>query len=251
MEKTTEQPLIAIKDGAVLVPIGASALAICWEIGSFFPIGGQAFSYFALTEHIAFAAPALPAALVVVSSFFVGALIGDLSSEKFVGPYAVPPPADIPIQEQLTQMKSRLASLSRIKRWSLIVGAAWTALLVAGAIYLKLLSLWVLVLMDIVAICRLFLPAKYRQPIIEYGVVGIIAMCLATAMGADSMRAHLNRSTEQTIATAEGQLNVVVVRSGERGVLLYDRQHQHYFLRKWEAIKGIEWDRASLLSGVR
>jgi hypothetical protein len=54
--------------------ITGSALALCWEVGSFLPAGGAALSYFSITEHIAFAVPALPFALLTSMAGFVGAL---------------------------------------------------------------------------------------------------------------------------------------------------------------------------------
>src|SRR2546425_1023085 len=71
MVGSQENAPISIKDAAVMIPLVASALAICWEVGSFIPIGGAAFSYFSFAEHLIFAAAALPLALLLATGICV------------------------------------------------------------------------------------------------------------------------------------------------------------------------------------
>jgi hypothetical protein len=80
----------SLRDGLVLVPFLASALALTWEVGYFLKIGGGSFGLFTLSEHITFAIQALPFALGITtlavilfamsrsagSLFFIGAVTG-------------------------------------------------------------------------------------------------------------------------------------------------------------------------------
>jgi hypothetical protein len=63
--RTVEQ--WSLKDGLVLVPFLASALALTWEVGYFLKIGDGSFGLFTLSEHITFAIQALPFALGITT----------------------------------------------------------------------------------------------------------------------------------------------------------------------------------------
>jgi hypothetical protein len=80
--------------------------------------------------------------------------------------------------------------------------------------------------------------------------VGISLLLVAFALGIDSTRATLNEAGTETIYTVDGQLIAIVIRSGERGVLLYDRSRQSFAFRKWDSIKKAEWSRQPLASSA-
>ena len=71
----------------------------------------------------------------------------------------------------------------------------------------------------------------------------------AMGVGIDGTRAILNHEGNQFEIDAVINGNPVkttLVRSGERGLLLYDRETQSFSLEKWDAVKHISWKRQSL-----
>jgi hypothetical protein len=67
-----------LKDAALFLPLLGSLLAITYEIGSFWPLGGAAsFGLFSLSEHLLWAFPAIP----TVFSILVGGLIADMTTD--------------------------------------------------------------------------------------------------------------------------------------------------------------------------
>ncbi|MEH2547385.1 hypothetical protein V1283_004030 [Bradyrhizobium sp. AZCC 2262] len=92
-----------------------------------------------------------------------------------------------------------------------------------------------------------FLPARYvdRRSIGLY--LGIFLMFAAMGIGADQTRSHLSESTGQKIETTDGPLTASVIRSGERGLLLFDVNSQRFLFKKWEAVKEIDWRRTPCL----
>jgi hypothetical protein len=93
------------------------------------------------------------------------------------------------------------------------------------------------------------LPADWAARFWAMGV-GISLLLVAFALGIDSTRATLNEAGTETIYTVDGQLIAIVIRSGERGVLLYDRSRQSFAFRKWDSIKKAEWSRQPLASSA-
>ncbi|MBR0700162.1 hypothetical protein JQ599_09645 [Bradyrhizobium diazoefficiens] len=73
---------IPYKDIVVIAPLCGSLLAVAWEVGSFEPIGNSAFGSFSLAEHLAFALPALPLAMMGFLMPMAMATIGTLGRLK-------------------------------------------------------------------------------------------------------------------------------------------------------------------------
>jgi hypothetical protein len=212
----TSSSSFSLKDFVVMVPAVASALALCWEVGSFLPIGGAAFSYFSITEHIAFAVPALPFAIVTAFSGYAGFLM----------------------------RRSKAAGKGKLTFWIVFlvvfilsaVGAyvARTALFGALA-FTAFLGLMV----------KLFASREiWRKATLAAGLMCLMAWALA--YGVDFTRGRLNEEGSAEIVVAEGTVRAVMFRAGERGVLLYDRARHRFQFLKWDAVRSVDWDRAPI-----
>ncbi|MBR0747398.1 hypothetical protein JQ582_26025 [Bradyrhizobium japonicum] len=210
----TSSTSFAPKDLVVMVPAVGSALALCWEVGSFLPVGGAAFSYFSITEHIAFAVPALPFAILVASAGYAGFLT------RGRGPRAKH--ANWPYLLLVFIFASAAAYVSRTALFAVV---AFAAVLIG--------------MVELVAARESRRTAKM--------VAGLmILLALAVAQGVDFTRGRLNKEELAEIAVADGTVRAVVFRAGERGVLLYNRPaHRFQFLR-WDAVHRVDWDRAPI-----
>ena len=219
---------ILSKDVIVAIPLFATALATAYEMGSFIPIGFSAFRFFTLSEHALFALEGLPFALCVSAAT---AWLANQDLEAFF--------------DDATSSKRR-------QFWIhfpfLLGGAAFVALGVAD----WYLTFFIIGFLFCVMIPLLqFFPAKraiFRSPAFPP-----LAACLllfgAMAVGIDGTRAILNFEGNQFEVDAVINGNpskTTLLRSGERGLLLYDRETQSFSLETWDAVKHISWKRQSL-----
>jgi hypothetical protein len=233
------------KDAVVAIPVTASVLALCWEVGSFLPIGGASFSYFSISEHLAFAAPALPFALgLAVLTFFNGLGAGSLIHRMMYGRWRHDPGNIVKLDSSARRILSRLRAGSVVTCFVLFFGSAAAAYLSKSAT------------LGAAALSVLLIGSISISPLRPYWVprflaigIGISLLLLAFTLGVDSTRVTLNETDAETtiIDTVDGQLTAIVIRSGERGVLLYDRSRQRFAFRKWDSIKRAEWSRQPLL----
>jgi hypothetical protein len=169
-----EASTFSLKDALVLVPALSSALAVSWEVGSFLPIGGSAFSLFTLTEHLAFAATALP----------IAALMACFTCVMWIG-------APLMVEFYLTKMKQPLERVSLIVR---LGGVALGLYLIAFGIYVGVFPLSILGSAVALGAAAAFLP-KFHFPR-SLGALGLISfsMLLAMSFGADETRMQLNKN---------------------------------------------------------
>jgi hypothetical protein len=226
------------KDAAVAIPIAASVLALCWEVGSFAPIRGAAFSYFSIPEHLAFAAPALLFALTFATVLFFNLIASRQLFDRLVYGRGSPDGSEIAKVDR---------NLSRLGLGIMAAGFASSFALLEAAKYFKSATTGALALSALLCASTQLASARYgRLHLISMG--GAISLLfLAFALGVDSTRALLDNADTETIDAVDGQLTAVVIRSGERGVLLYDRSRGSFAFRKWDSIKRTEWSRKPLL----
>jgi len=245
MASENDTGLISAKDGLLFIPAAASALALCWEVGSFFPIGSAAFSFFTITEHIAFAAPALPIALLVATGFFVSEFIATPAVRLLV-PRREPVPELRTIAEVEGFYAPIFKRLNRISRAAdvanFLMAVFWLGI---GIYYRSIVLLSVGCIAFAVFIIMLFPFQHYQRRI--FGGAVLAALLLALAVGADYTRFRLNHSAGETIEAIEGPVSAVILRAGERGILLYQRETEQFSFKKWDAIKGIGWKRKPIL----
>jgi hypothetical protein len=97
-------------------------------------------------------------------------------------------------------------------------------------------------------------PALLLWPRHLFITVAAFALAFAMALGCDQMRGRLNFAKNAPIDHA-GLLHIVLdgkdrdvelLRSGERGLLVYDRNLDRFIFAKWDSVKGLDWTRRPL-----
>ncbi|WP_076858116.1 hypothetical protein [Bradyrhizobium mercantei] len=228
-----DRGLAFAKDAVVLVPLVGSALAMSWEVGSFFPIGLSAFSLFSVTEHLAFAIPALPFAIFTAVSLLVGDVVSD-SIIRFQNP----------IEATKKETRKRPARV----RWFRILVPAIGILFASIAFYFNPSATYVACVVALVLMALTFgfeIDPATRIRVIMLGA-GSAILIFSFALGVDSMRQVLNKASETTLETTGGTLSAIMVRSGERGILIYERSRLRFDFVKWDSIKSTSWQRKQL-----
>ncbi|MEA2818517.1 MAG: hypothetical protein QOJ86_521 [Bradyrhizobium sp.] len=245
-----EKSAFPVKELLVFVPAAGSAMALSWEVGSFLPIGGGSFMLFTLTEHLMFAVQALPATLVVASMLVLpfaltGSLdrIADVALKKIEGP-AVPSDADPVAAVAVLRVK-----ISRLRR-------GMTALRLAAVALGLLVSFWgfhvrsaaIIVFGSGIAGAAILWdasPISKQVPLLSWLL--IFSFGVAMAFGADYSRLVLNNDRNIVdVKVRQETKKAVLVRSGERGVLLFEPLTGKFSVEKWDAIQGLNWERTPL-----
>jgi hypothetical protein len=227
-------PSLATKDALVALPFVGSAIAMSWEVGSFIPIsgiGGSTFGLFSLSEHLTFAMEALPFALVFAA----------LLPVIFAG-------ASKPLRRRPRPPDGRSMRIGLRIGFTIfaVIGTGFAAL----GIYLSSSPVLVLsfAVFALAAIYGLYPPAIFSKRLI----IGIaaFAMAIAMAFGVDSTRDILNFPGRHTVQAVINDIRkeVVVLRAGERGLLIYEPDSRHFAFAKWDAVKGFDWPRRPILT---
>jgi hypothetical protein len=219
------------KDVLVILPFLGSALALSWEVGSFIPIGGGSFGLFSLSEHLLFAVQALPIALA-----FAGLLAVILTGL-----------ARSPKRYRLTRGANVRWALRAIVAFFFALGLIIFVVGLAIERSTMLATLGIGVIGFSVAFA-IYPPVVVLWPI-QFGIfLSVLALAFAVAVGVDSTRGQLNIPSPVELTLDGKAKEVVVVRSGERGLLLCDPLTQKFSFAKWEAVKGFDWSRRPMLS---
>jgi hypothetical protein len=222
---------LSAKDLIYVIPLAGSVIAVVWEIGSFFPIGQGAFGFFSLSEHLLFALEALPAGVSVIIGVTVVIAISTVRP---------------------TLQTPALLSLSSLQRRLLLIGAFLVSAGIGGFIswfgytqrdaFIFICGLFVIVISF-----AFFLPAILSDPKI-FGPTLLVFVVLATmATAMNQTRGMLNFSDLADINIDGSARKVVCVRSGERGILIYERASMTFLFVKWNAVKGVSWPRRAML----
>ena len=216
------------------IPLIASGLAVTSEVGFFQKIGGAAFTFFSLTEHIAFAVQALPQALVLAGMLLAGAFQWDLMN-KYVGPV---------MSAQSTSRRRRIVQTSN--QLGLIT---FRALTVYEFDHPSTALLFAITFIAAATLAGFFISRTVMVRAVVVGSIGILSgFFIAFSLGFDSAQHEIksNRplssiSTGEKAKSAETQIKVRVLRSGERGVLYFDTTTRAFGFLPWENIKQIDW----------
>jgi hypothetical protein len=224
----------SVKDGLIAIPFLASALALTWEVGFFIRIKGGAFGIFSISEHVTFALQALPVAFFAATIIIAGALQKDLMDRH---------------------LKPRFLSLSKPNRQRLVSGLSYFGIVffASAAVYqlfyavdAVLLVITVFALATHIAI--VLSPNLIRRSTV-LGFVSLVgAFAFTFAAGIDTARNEISslRPLNKITVVEKGQdtkteLNVRIMRTGERGVLYFDPIARQFALLPWENIRRIDW----------
>ena len=76
------------------------------------------------------------------------------------------------------------------------------------------------------------------------------AMAMAMALGLDYTREILNVPGRHTVHAVINDANkeIVVLRTGERGLLIYEPDSRRFAFAKWDTVKGFDWPRQPILN---
>jgi hypothetical protein len=220
------------KEVFVALPFVGSAIAMSWEVGSFIPIsgvGGRAFGLFSLSEHLLFAIEALPMALVVAALLPV--LIAGVSS-------STPKRRSHRVDGRSTRIGLRIA-FAILAFFGMAVGAL--------GIYERISMLLVLsgTILSLTTAFALYPPAMFLLPKQLFVAAVGFAMATAMALGVDQTRGLLNLPEFHTVRIVVNDVakEAVLLRTGERGLLIYEPNSRRFAFTKWDAVKGVDWPR--------
>jgi hypothetical protein len=221
-------PLFPLKDALVALPLVASTLAICWEIGRFSVFGG--FLLFTLSEHLLSAMRALPYALVAALYLFASKFtFGRLTARALKKARSYPNGSAITLSISITTIVAMGGISYLASSITMFVVAAGSGVALA-----------VVAMSDV--------GDEGPDARLTYAAALAAGFVLAVACGIDMARLQLNLPTRWiTIVTTKGGPVVGQnVMTGERGMLLYRQEDLSFiFLRNDEIIK-LEYPRISL-----
>lgn len=215
--------IFSAKDIAVFVPIAGTITALSWETGSFLPIGGHAFEQFSLAEHVVFSLPALPFAITLVLIVAVEWIVIERNTE------------------------SRPAA----QRWHpmdpIVLFVAFTNL--ATGLYLGIL---VFMWMSISTAALVVFLKKRPNALGKYRVAAMVVLFswlqIATYLAAaDFTRFALTSNDHLHEIVTDRQVHrLVLLRSGERGILTFNPQTSNFAFLPNDGLKGNEWKRTPI-----
>jgi hypothetical protein len=199
----------SIKDVITVAPVVGIILAALYDFGFFASVDVSFFTLFSWSDHIVFSLEALFPAILIVS-----ALGWSLSKFTF----------DAPLNQQ-----------RRIRLWFLVV---LFGLFAIGSILNEgygVALFWVLM-------CLITLSAIYLKVWLS-GIVLAYSLGLffgAYAIGYGSGLSALRLPAEQSLFTTSNQMHGRVFRSGERGMLFYDKVTKKMSFLLWSEVKRLE-----------
>jgi hypothetical protein len=234
---------IETKDILVSIPLVGSAMAVTWEIGSFVPIGWGPFGLFTLSEHLLFAMQALP----------IGLLIAAVIPVLVMGVRNIGRPRP---SVRFSSLMSRSTKL----RVGIAVGTVLFFILAGVLAYMAVdaRSIVLMVMASGVAtlglVFGLYPPALVLWPKLLFVTVFAFALAFSMALGCDMMRgtlSYVDRAARDAdlihiIIDGVGK-DVELLRSGERGLLVYEHASRKFSFVKWDTVKGLEWARRPLV----
>jgi hypothetical protein len=213
----------ALKDAMIAIPFLGSALALTWEVGYFLRIRGGAFNLFSISEHISFALQALPFALAfsVVIMLWV-----------FV-------PKDVAGIRRHAFESGRRTSIAT----GMILASGIYAVLLYYVYHSIYLVTWVGCAVGMIwLVIELFSP----KPVDKWAMALLSATAVfgfTMALGFDIANSEVNSAKSlSAIRFGEGELQIRVLRTGERGVLYFDPAQKKFGLAPWDSVKKIDWE---------
>jgi hypothetical protein len=147
-------------------------------------------------------------------------------------------------------MKSPLYKADKYVR---VLGVVLGLYTLAFAFYIRFFGMFILGLALALGFASTFLPRIYLpKSVLGLGLVSF-SMLLAMVFGMDETRMQLN--SKKNLLTANVQLTdkslkAIVLRSGERGLLIYDTRSQTFSFNRWEAVKAVDWSRKGLKASL-
>ena len=213
-----------LKNAFIVVPVFATSLAICFDVGYFAGIGLTFFSFFSLTEHIVFALQAIPFALpvTVLIMYFIG-------SGWFIFWYG---------QRDAVRRQYKITA-SAILTVVLSVGFGVGLFFYFG----WYTASFIMAVAGLLALCinpLVRLLADDRRYVLIVLTV-VFAWLAAGLLGYElsERRAASPKQTEKLVLEGK-EMPGKLIRGGERGVLFIPSDTKRVIFLRWDAIKNIE-----------
>lgn len=209
------------KEFIFLIPLLGSALAITYDVGYFAGVGGSFFTLFSLNEHIVFALQALPIALFAATALV---LFLHYLDRRFI---------------RLVHKRSPVIF------WSVLVLSALTLLAVS-----TVLLPWSAFALMMLSVSCASLPVSPWMAPVPRAIFASFAAAMFTfsfgyAVAVRSVqtpdRLVPNMRALATIETKSGggAIQGKILRSGERGLLIFEPDKKRATMLRWDEIKQI------------
>ena len=229
-------PNLQVKDWLVGVPLLASCIAIAYELGSFFPLGSDAFALFSLSDHVLWAISVLPAALFGAAGGLAGLALVLIFERKQSAE-----------KKQTEDTKGFVAPRFKIAAFMLAV-AIMNLLLVLYVVKSNSAIFALSVLITFLATLLVLVPEWVRSRTALTGAFLLLALLsFVFAWGSDTTSSTLDGRRISTFDFGGGNVRkAILVRSGEHGLLIYDPANRELTFTKMEELKNLKWQRRRL-----
>ena len=213
------------------IPLLAPLLAVTY-VGVFYAIEINFFTLFSLSEHVLFALQALPVAIFIL---LLAAIFLPLIASEPKKTQPAPPPLWV-------RKRPWLAKLIAFT----IIGLFLIGIVVFIGYQLKtmidrLLIAYMFVFVFIPIAVTTFIRTRFHQiQIVVTATLVCLFMSLLFGIAWGVGLRQAGGSSIVELKTSEPPVVVVVVRSGERGVLLYDRASDRLRFEPWDGIKSVQ-----------
>lgn len=216
--------ILGPKDALIFVPIAGTAIAVAFDVGYFWGVDINWFTFFSLSEHILFALEALPVGLVVGACVVL--VCGVLP--KIGG-------AGMQTNKAQRVTGARIRALLRRNIGEILIGLSGVVSFILGNYGDAIVSLALVVIM----VCVRFVPLE-RRIYVLIPISVVLVLFIPFAAGRSIARNYISGTTVlHTLVTPEGNVEGRVVRSGDKGVLFVDTKMRTVELRKWDNIRSI------------
>lgn len=212
------------------IPFIAVTVALTFDVGTFYAVGIDFFTVFSLSEHIVFALEALPVAIVVLMIIVI--LFPGLSGSS--SPAA---------KTSRLPLRNKYQYIIPI----VLLGCgliSFVAYLIYDSYRTNAISalLMVFILIGFVPAIGIFYVApKFKQAQILMSSI-LVCVVVSFSFGFAFGYGFFNREAISIVRlkSKEAPIEGRIIRSGEKGVLLYDRVSKLVRLERWETISSIE-----------
>ena len=230
----------SLKDIAIVLPLLGIVLTTTYDVGFFYGIGIEYFTLFSLQEHILFALQVIPTAFVVafgVPSGILAYRAGVRAADKNTPSI---PTGKVELSELLAIREKVRAYFRTSQRWLLFYSLLFIAF---GSIMIALHQYFIGVIATMSGVGSLIAYAiKGGNVSSAYFVLWYLVFytCISFALGLQVgwYTLHSTKSLEVIDTKNEGQLQATLIRSGDRGMLVFDPTTRSVQFLLWDDVKG-------------
>ena len=231
-------PVVEYKEYAIFVPALGTTIAVTYDVGYFWGLDIKFFTLFSLTEHIVFALEALPIALAaafVLCAFSVLTKLADKSGE-------------MQAQRVIEKIKKNETTYqqwlrqSRRRDWVLI--AAEIGLFAYGIYAIATGSFAVgtaIMCVAVYVVSDLLLKDMFSRAGVRQSFVSVSALLVTFSIGIQVQKHEVRTgSARHTFTLDDRDWSGLLIRSGDRGLLMFQPDTKKISFIRWEQIRRID-----------